>query len=436
MEDSPGTPSDEPRASSTPHAPAEWVDKADTLDMRPGLQAVFLRRWWVIVATVVAAAASALIINARPDRYEAAVIVLIGSRPTPNADADAPSLPSEPYLNAVAMMSHAKVRARLPQGSGDGERVRAVRTTRAPDQDVPMPRVFGIRLVVEADTPEVASQYANTWAQVYIEEHVSITPVEKHARDISKVALELAISELAVASENVAAAQQNLMALEERQSKEMSTLKYSMTLFSRSDLINPLKADLRATHLRMREVRETMDQLGEELKQTPATLSRGVPGAGAADRNAEINPLYLTISQQLVQARVDARVLQVREQGLLQQIRDVTAETIALNEAISRKEVAVARLTRQHQHEVLQPRHALETEEAYFKWAFGRMSEAQRKKGQVDVHVAMGVPAQPPTAPIANRWRRTSTLAAGAVLALSLAAVWASAYVPAGSFRL
>jgi uncharacterized protein involved in exopolysaccharide biosynthesis len=426
-------------------------EEDETLDLYRVLVGAWDAKWIVvagIVAAVMAAAAGSALL---PKVYQATATVLI-TPPTFSTDLKPQPLSVEAYARlAESDLVRDRVRETLLAGGffTDGPKDLTLRAILYSSREPEQPYLPLVGLLAEWDTAEGAQKIANTWATLLIKEQ------ERIATMTGAQSVTFITTEYPQAASDVAAAEQAHAALQATQAGELARARMELGVdpekpqdgglfFEQAEgalalrvsegdrgpkyarmqaqeaVVLRLDSELARHRLDIELAKNRVEQLEAELKRTPQYLA----DAGRDAASAPVNPVYITLSEQLATGRVQWNALVATAEVTRREADAARTQAASLRQDLLTSESKLSSL--QREHEVALARSNRKIAEAYAKLKplEERIGAARLAQAQTEPDVKLGALAPLPLQPIRPDLKRNVLMATGIGLLLGLVAAW------------
>ncbi|GAB4233722.1 MAG: Wzz/FepE/Etk N-terminal domain-containing protein [Acidobacteriota bacterium] len=444
----------------------DWVDEGPTLG--DYFRVLWKRRHYIVGFTLLCAAAAFTVSLLLPKKYEAQAILLV-QRPVFSSELRPRTLPVETYQAIVdSPWVKEQVRQRaVAEGLISSEDV----LTDALEASVPeRPRGQEelvnpiIELTVTWKDPRIAQRLADLWADVAIQASAGL------ALQGSQGTIEFVQKEYPTTRERLLQLEAELKTTQDRHDKRIRELEKRwderITAFKVEWNLDVLRQQAQGLEKRLTEntmrlsdlqleiknTRETLTQLKEEIQQHPQFLviskaitddalweriGRDFSGQTAQEleklklRSEQLNPVYEQLLQRLTDTQVRFDTLIPQEQYLKEEIARLEKELRQLNELILTKSLELRELERardleltlakrERQFEVDQLQREVEKARATFstlaeKWEAARLTQAEE-----DQDLKIGAYATEPQEPVSPRPLLNTAIALAVGLMLSV----------------
>jgi len=459
----------------------EWGE--DSVSLADYFQILWKRRYFIVGLTLLCAAAAFVISQLLPKRYEARAILLL-QQPVSSSELRPAPLPVEAYMRIVDSPSvkeevrRAAVREGfLPSDANISNALEAQAPERPRgNQSVENPV---IELIAHWTSPEAARRLADLWAETAVEASAGL------AVRGSKGTLDFVQQEYPTTRErflqleaDLKAAQdrhdQRIRELEKRWDERITAFKTEWNLEVLQQQARGLEQRLTENTLRlndlqleMKNTRETLVQLKEEIKQQPQFLvvSKAITddalwerikddstGQTAQEleklklRSEQLNPVYQQLLQRLTDTQVQYHTMIPQEQYLREEISRLDKELRQLNELILTKSLELRELERtrdleltlarrDREFEVQQLKREADRAGATFSTLAGKWEAARLAQAEQDRDIKVGAYATEPLQPVSPRPLLNTAVALAAGFMLSVMGAFVKEFVDSQSNR-
>ena len=392
-----------PPKRTRPSVDEEWGPDGE-LDLLAPVVFAWRYRYFVVGAALVAAALGFLAALMQPLRYSSAAVLFLNAQSTANPLAPEPltveSLERLAMSDVVKGHVEADLRKRnlLPAGHSILDFHPQLYKSAEPGKPfLPM-----LGLTIDATTPEIARDAANSWAQTLKDEATKLIAANRTS------AVEFIVKEYPKESQRLLQEERSLEALKREQERALGSVKTQAAvslreaeLWAREQLIVDLEAQHNRLLVDLKAAEASVAAVEQELKQVPQMIvvNRSAPTGDAKLQAQQVNPVHTELTQQLADARVKRSELASRVPALQGQIASIRKEIPGLRSALEASERAVSELERQQKTEFDAKERDVLAVRSSFKKLEERIGDATLVANDSNTSVSLGSPAEAPARP-------------------------------------
>ena len=417
-------PSKRPRASID----EEWGPDGE-LDLLAPVLFAWRYRYFVVGATLLAAVLGFLAAVAQPLRYSATAVVYLTSPRTPNPLApEALTIESlERLATSDVVESRAQADLRQRNLLTAGQSVLAFRPQLHKSAEPGKPYLPMLELTIEATSPELARDAANTWSRMLKEEATRLIAANRTS------AVEFIVKEYPKESERLREAEQSLDQFKGEQERALGNVRSQVALslrearlWSREQLIVDLEDQRHRLLVDLKAAEASVAAIEQELKQVPQMIvvSRSAQTGDAKLQSQQVNPVHTELSQKLAEARVRRSELASRVPALETQIAGAGKEAAGLRSSVEAGERSMAELERQQKTDYDAKERDVLAVRSSFKKLEERIGDATLVANDGETSVTLGSPVEAPGGPSGPHKVRYAGIGGLAGFGLSLLVAW------------